>query len=450
MIAPNVSPPPLSRPASVVSNRSNGAQPTYSDLEIHSTDGSRDDPSMNSRPSSVPPNGVVVPIPIKAKENGGPVGKLSAVAAGVFPIPNQDSALSTFEDSVLEKPPTPVREEIKTELSISTSVNGTSENSVEPVAGPSTASTPTFTSSPATSTSLPRKSSSFRHVPLRSSAARSPMPSSPLRPPGTHSRAASTSSTSASRQFEQPISTSYRPAHPPTQTQPRSRITSLASVQSSDDRPLPTIPSYSQPAYTERAASVPEPSPSHLPQPSSDVIVPPPRTHSLNAGGPKPPPKLSQSQSQQSQSSSHTSTLATSSPAPSLPHLPLNHTAVPTRAPAPYRPGFQPKGVYRPLTEEFASLRKTYRDVGRIERTKLERRLEKLIQLHFSSEAEKGAQLQQKLRPAAATVENRRASSFFDLDLSDLRNMDAGELWRGVLQSQAVQGGKADIRGGCN
>jgi hypothetical protein len=54
-----------------------------------------------------------------------------------------------------------------------------------------------------------------------------------------------------------------------------------------------------------------------------------------------------------------------------------------------------------------------------------------------------------KVRPAAATVvENRRASSFFDLDLSDLRNLDAGELWRGVIQSQTVQGGKADIRGG--
>ncbi|KIM87520.1 hypothetical protein PILCRDRAFT_815045 [Piloderma croceum F 1598] len=453
MVVPNVSPPPLSRPASVVGKRSNGAQPMYSDPERHPTDGNRDDPSMDLRPSSVPQNEVVIPIPTKAKENGGPVGKLSAAAAGVFPIPNQEVALSTSEDSVVEKPPASVREEVKTELSISTSVNGTSQNSVELVGGPSTASTPTLASatlSPAASTSLPRKSSSFRHVPLRSSAARSPMPSSPLRPPGTHSRAASTSSTSASRQFELPISTSHRPAHAPTQTQPRSRITSLASVQSSDDRPLPTIPSFSQSAYTERAASVPEPSPLHSPQPSSDVIVPPPRTHSLNAGGPKPPPKLSQSQSQQSQSSSHTSTPAASSPAhspaPSLPHLPLTHTTVPTRVPAPYRPGFQPKGVYRPLTEEFASLRKTYRDVGRIERTKLERRLEKLIQLHFSSEAEKAAQLQQKQRPAAATVENRRASSFFDLDLSDLRNLDAGELWRGVLQSQAVQGGKADIR----
>ena len=57
--------------------------------------------------------------------------------------------------------------------------------------------------------------------------------------------------------------------------------------------------------------------------------------------------------------------------------------------------------------------------------------------------------MKMKQRPAAAAPENRRASSFFDLDFSDLRNVDAGELWRGVIQSQAVQGGKADIRGGC-
>lgn len=45
---------------------------------------------------------------------------------------------------------------------------------------------------------------------------------------------------------------------------------------------------------------------------------------------------------------------------------------------------------------------------------------------------------------------SRRASSFFDLDFSELslKSLDAGELWRGVLQSQVAQGSKADIRGG--
>lgn len=87
--------------------------------------------------------------------------------------------------------------------------------------------------------------------------------------------------------------------------------------------------------------------------------------------------------------------------------------------------------------------------MGRIERTKLERRLEKLIQLHFPPPSDGGGTGVGK-RPgatAAAAGHNRRASSFFDLDFSDLRHIDPGELWRGVLQSQAGQGGKADIRG---
>jgi hypothetical protein len=361
------------------------------------------------------------------------------------PVSDQALVESPDGDGVVVQAPAPIRGHERAVSSITLSVNGKSENPIEPVAGPSTASTSTANSTPAASSSsaLPpvtptpvpvhRKSSSFRHVPLRGSSTRSPLPSSPLRPPGTHSRTTSLSSLSTSRHFDQQTA----PALPrPT---PRSRLTSLASVHStasaSDDRPLPSIPSSSlETVYPERSATVPDQ--------SSNAIIPPTRT-------PKPPPKLSQPQPV-SQSPSPSVTPAHSSPAaspaPSLPNLPLtNTTATPaliTRATAHYRPGFQPKGVYRPLTEEFTSLRKTHRDVGRIERTKLERRLEKLIQLHFSTDG--GGK---KQRPAV--VENRRASGFFDLDLSDLRNMDAGELWRGVIQSQAVQGVKADTRGWC-
>src|SRR6202021_1104070 len=105
------------------------------------------------------------------------------------------------------------------------------------------------------------------------------------------------------------------------------------------------------------------------------------------------------------------------------------------RPPAPYRPGFQPKGVYRPLTDDFMSVRNAARDVGRIERTKLERRLEKLIDLHFSPNAGKTSQ------PPV----NRRASSFFDFDMSELKNVDPSGLWKGMLQSQVSS--KSDIRG---
>ncbi|KII89255.1 hypothetical protein PLICRDRAFT_110137 [Plicaturopsis crispa FD-325 SS-3] len=130
-------------------------------------------------------------------------------------------------------------------------------------------------------------------------------------------------------------------------------------------------------------------------------------------------------------------------PHPSAPPTPNNtHSPLPAPSPrpsAPYRPGFQPKGVYRPRTDEFVEACRAKRDVGRIEHTKLERRLEKLINLHFSSDEKRAVELG---RPAA----NRRASSFFDMDFSDLKSMDAGELWRGVLQSPALQGSKADIR----
>lgn len=161
------------------------------------------------------------------------------------------------------------------------------------------------------------------------------------------------------------------------------------------------------------------------------------RTHSFPVD-PKPPPKP---QSPSPAVSSATSSSAIS-PVPLTPHTPQTSiSAAPARAPAPYRPGFQPKGVYRPRTEEFTEARSTRRNVGRIERTKLERRLEKLTQLHFSADADKSTRSD---RPA---IPNRRASGFFDLDFSDLRNMDASELWRGVLQSQALQGGKADVRG---
>ncbi|EGN96202.1 hypothetical protein SERLA73DRAFT_185829 [Serpula lacrymans var. lacrymans S7.3] len=78
-------------------------------------------------------------------------------------------------------------------------------------------------------------------------------------------------------------------------------------------------------------------------------------------------------------------------------------------------------------------------DVGRVERTKLERRMEKLIHLHFPLD---GVDSASHKRP----TENRRSSSLFNLDLSDIKNLDAGDLWKGVLQSQALQGTKGEIR----
>lgn len=112
------------------------------------------------------------------------------------------------------------------------------------------------------------------------------------------------------------------------------------------------------------------------------------------------------------------------------------------RSPAPYRPGFQPKGVYRPRTDEFIEARKASRDVGRIERTRLERRLEKLIDLHFPLESQK---LKEKQRPPPRPT--KRLSSIFEMDFSELKGKSASDLWREVVQSQGTPGGKSDIRG---
>lgn len=418
----NVSPPTLSRPSSVVSNYSISSQPRASTPEpVLAPAASRysDEISSSSKLDSVPLDGT----PIPTKMNGfahelSTAGAFPSQSASPRPATSLRQEVSRSKDTVPDQTPAPVLVQDKP-----STLNGKAENDLEPIAGPSTV--PISPPPAATPVQVARKSSSFRHVPLRSSNARSPLPSSPLRPTGSHSRNVSTSSI-ASRHFEQPVV--HRSA------QPRSRITSFTSIYSpaADDRPLPTIPaSPHDSAHPDLATLTAQ---SHAPPPSAPFI--PPRTHSLKAA-PKPPPKP------------HTPSPAVTpvapspvaSPAPSPIHTPQTSISTPIRVSAPYRPGFQPKGVYRPRTDEFTEARNVRRSVGRIERTKLERRLEKLTQLHFSAEPNQAAQSD---RPAVA---NRRASSFFDLDLSDLRNIDASDLWRGVLQSQALQGNKGDVRG---
>ncbi|KAH9484129.1 Rabenosyn-5 [Psilocybe cubensis] len=134
-----------------------------------------------------------------------------------------------------------------------------------------------------------------------------------------------------------------------------------------------------------------------------------------------------------------------------------NSSPLPTRKPAPYRPGFQPKGVYRPLTDEFLAIRRTLHEgdgeggMKRVERTKLERRLEKLIDLHFPRHTfEDGTKesLQPDKRPVLrSSKEARRASSFFDFQtLRNLNINDAGDLWRGVVSGSLGDPVRNDIR----
>ena len=293
--------------------------------------------------------------------------------------------------------------------------------SSSPVAGPSTLS-PAPSDSPLAS---PRKSSTFRHVPRRPPATRQALPSSPLRPASMHIQNPST------------LQTSPRPA----ETQLREPSSGLSSTVSTptmlaQDRALPAIPAlelhpHRSPSLPATRAFSPGPTP---PISAPTAVAPPVRASTL---GPPPGhdglPLPHAASLSPSPSPALTPSTSTSSAAPST-------SRVPGRSPAPYRPGFQPKGVYRPRTDEFVEARKQSRDAGRIERTRLERRLEKLINLHFpppgqrKSEASDPRLLQQ----------NRRASSFWDLDL---KNKSASDLWREVVQSQGAQGGKNDIRG---
>ncbi|TFY67446.1 hypothetical protein EVJ58_g1618 [Rhodofomes roseus] len=133
----------------------------------------------------------------------------------------------------------------------------------------------------------------------------------------------------------------------------------------------------------------------------------------------------------------------TQPPSPAVPQFGRERSIA--RSPAPYRPGFQPKGVYRPRTDEFVEARKANRDVGRIERTRLERRFEKLMHLHFPSESQKEKEkLTSDKRPPPRP--NKRLSSIFEMDFSELRSKSASDLWRDVVQSQVASGGKNDIR----
>ncbi|RPD66331.1 hypothetical protein L227DRAFT_492519 [Lentinus tigrinus ALCF2SS1-6] len=286
-----------------------------------------------------------------------------------------------------------------------------------PVAGPSTLS-PAASERPLAS---PRKSSTFRHI--RPPTARPALPSSPLRPASMHVQSVSmlhASPNPAERHLHEPRSGASSAVSTPAMTP--------------QDRVLPAIPSFE--LQSQRSPSLlPTQTPS--PTPIAPISAPAAHPHRVSTLVTSPTHDTIPFSHSVSASSSPalTPSTSTSSAVPSA-------SRTPTRTPAPYRPGFQPKGVYRPRTDEFIEARNQSRDVGRIERTRLERRLEKLINLHFPPPGQRKLEAPEP-RPQQ---QNRRASSFWDLDLSDLKNKSAGDLWREVVQSQASQGGKNDIR----
>uniref|UniRef100_A0A0W0F3S0 FYVE-type domain-containing protein n=1 Tax=Moniliophthora roreri TaxID=221103 RepID=A0A0W0F3S0_MONRR len=308
---------------------------------------------------------------------------------------------------------------------------------------PPVASTSTASPSPVATTSTtaameearpsPRKTTTFRRVAPRKSA------------PQTHSRTTSLSSLRHSviaspgpsplSQSSSPVVRDERPLPPAPDT------VALVAPQPQHLAPSPRSSSLQATPIVNGISSLPS---TTIPSPLSR---PPPQEHPVSS---PPPSAVSQP----------------SSPAPAAP-TPVPSAKSPTprtsaRSPqsknhvqTPYRPGFQPKPSYRHRTDEFIAARHATRDgkteggtgMGekRIERTKLERRLEKLIALHFPDENGRRA------RPAIVPVQKqeRRASSIFDMSLSDLRasmSFDSSSggsgLWKGVVGG----GAKNDMR----
>ncbi|KAL7417929.1 FYVE zinc finger-domain-containing protein [Mrakia frigida] len=93
-----------------------------------------------------------------------------------------------------------------------------------------------------------------------------------------------------------------------------------------------------------------------------------------------------------------------------------------------YRAGFQPKGVWRARTGEFVEVRMRREEGRRGEERRLGRRLEKLIELHFSPV--KAPVVPPPPPPPKAPP--RRSSSAFSLDFESLKN--PGDLWRGLKE----------------
>ncbi len=271
--------------------------------------------------------------------------------------------------------------------------------------GTLTASSSTGSSPTSTRT---RKTSTFRHVPAR--AAQTPIVTSPLSL-GKDSRITSLPS---------------RTLDPNKPHKPHSRLSTVTFPTDTPQAP----PSQDVTVGRTRMVS----------QSQSDVNQPDRRSASDVADGLSPTVLLPIPMQKTPSSSSQSPTPAASASSVTSPSPPSTRTSTPVRSSAPYRPGFQPKGVYRPLTDEFLEVRRSRRDIGRVEQTRLERRLEKLISLHFGEHADTDK------RETARPKQAKRMSSIWELDI---RSMGPGDLWRGVVQNQVAAGGKADIRGLC-
>ncbi|KAJ3895854.1 FYVE zinc finger-domain-containing protein [Lentinula edodes] len=314
------------------------------------------------------------------------------------------------------------------------------------------------------SSSLPTPSSSLS-MPTSTQMPASPPSSSPS------SYASASTSTSPARALPALTHTStFRRVRPSHTSSPLARPNSSGRTTSS---PLARPTSMFIPNATDATSAPSVPTNPISPAPSSILSSSPLNSSVSGAVSPSrtltpPPPAPTESRI----TSITSPTPASTSPSP-LPPTSKSPSKSPSKAP--YRPGFQPTGLTRFRTDEFLIARKLARDgpggpgegIGtnekRVERTKLERRLEKIIALHFpettavdngkvrvKEKGNRGGQEKERekdpkdleslsgnrmparpVRPSllgnsnpSSTDSRRRTSSFFEnFDIRDIRRM---------------------------
>ncbi|KAK7035729.1 FYVE-type domain-containing protein [Favolaschia claudopus] len=404
--AASISSPPNSRPASFIASTpttppiSNGYSPQPSPNGVNPWEKEQQAALNASKSAHSPPLPVIVLDPTPSMSNSSPSSPTSPTPSNLF-----ESLVNQQTDEPAKTNGTH-NEHGFTNGAIASSSKSPTQNSID-LPSPSTPSS----SLPTVSDDRPRKTSTFRRVPRNT---RPPLQSSPLA--SGHSRTVSTSSMQPSPRpslpsSEQPSYTEQRPTS--MLLDPRQRIPSSTS-----ERP-PAISSSSDGIGNRRHST---PLNADAVAASLASVTPPMRTSSLAAS---PTPSTSISRANSYDPSRQTSPAPTPVPlSPSTQNPPRATTS------APYRPGFQPKGVYRPRTDEFIAHRKAHAitaGYASADRTKLERRLEKLIALHFPEEGKSTTGVGRRPGIAPNVDTGRRASSFFDLDIKSILSGGSGK-----------------------
>ncbi|KAJ7261297.1 FYVE zinc finger-domain-containing protein [Mycena haematopus] len=395
----NVSSPPNSRPTSFIATPS--TPPPQTSINDYAPNASPNVYNSWEKEVQRPKSPQSPPLPVILLDPSPPVsnGSPSPPTSPSLPQPSEPSA---------NRLPTPPPELARLNGAHPNEMASQTASPQNPVDLPSSSSAASSSSSTVPD-DRPRKTSTFRRVPRNT---RAPLPSSPLA--GGHSRTVSASTMAPASQ---------RPTLPPSeqpsyiQQRPTSMMMSLSSSPSTNERP-PAMSYFSEGTGNRRHST---PLNADAVAASLASVIPPVRTSSLAASPAATP--ISRAPSSSVPSPQTTATLTSVPPSPSA-------QTPPRQTSAPYRPGFQPKGVYRPRTDEFIAHRKAHAisaGYASAERTKLERRLEKLIALHFPEEGKSTTGVGRRPGIAPAMNANRRASSFFDLDLKSILGGGGGK-----------------------